>query len=132
MTRQAIDTEKRGYIEADVMRELLVTKGTPFREKEIEGANTWVLVHLCVELSFEYKCACRKLTTIDRDGVARRIPRCSKGPTDWSHLLRRLHRSADAGARPKARLIFACHGDTTVAKLLNAHAVTATWTHVQL
>ncbi|GLE05705.1 hypothetical protein PINS_up014751 [Pythium insidiosum] len=34
---RVIDTEKRGYIEADVMRELLITKGTPFREKEMEG-----------------------------------------------------------------------------------------------
>lgn len=35
--QQAIDTEQKGYIEADVMRELLTTKGTPFREKEMEG-----------------------------------------------------------------------------------------------
>ncbi|KAJ0409669.1 hypothetical protein P43SY_008541 [Pythium insidiosum] len=34
---RVIDTEKRGYIEADVMRELLITKGTPFREKEMEA-----------------------------------------------------------------------------------------------
>ncbi|RLN43896.1 hypothetical protein BBJ28_00013971 [Nothophytophthora sp. Chile5] len=34
---RVIDTEKKGYIEAEVMRELLTTKGTPFREKEMEG-----------------------------------------------------------------------------------------------
>lgn len=34
---QVIDVEQKGYIEADVMRELLITKGTPFREKEMEG-----------------------------------------------------------------------------------------------
>ncbi|KAF1325173.1 Calmodulin-like protein, partial [Globisporangium splendens] len=34
--RKVIDAEKKGYIEADVMRELLITKGTPFREKEME------------------------------------------------------------------------------------------------
>ncbi|KAE8913247.1 hypothetical protein PF005_g30416 [Phytophthora fragariae] len=34
---RVIDTEKKGYIEAEVMRELLTTKGTPFREKEMEA-----------------------------------------------------------------------------------------------
>ncbi|KAG7383424.1 hypothetical protein PHYPSEUDO_003664 [Phytophthora pseudosyringae] len=34
---RVIDTEKKGYIEAEVMRELLSTKGTPFREKEMEA-----------------------------------------------------------------------------------------------
>lgn len=34
---QVIDVEQKGFIEADVMRELLITKGTPFREKEMEG-----------------------------------------------------------------------------------------------
>ncbi|TYZ69352.1 hypothetical protein PybrP1_008914 [[Pythium] brassicae (nom. inval.)] len=34
---RTIDAEKRGYIEADTMRELLITKGTPFREKELEA-----------------------------------------------------------------------------------------------
>jgi hypothetical protein len=37
---QVIDTEKKGYIEAEVMRELLTTKGTPFREKEMEGGSS--------------------------------------------------------------------------------------------
>lgn len=32
-----IDAEQKGFIEADVIRELLITKGTPFREKEMEG-----------------------------------------------------------------------------------------------
>jgi Ca2+-binding EF-hand superfamily protein len=32
-----LDPNRLGYIPADVMRELLTTKGTPFREKEIEG-----------------------------------------------------------------------------------------------
>lgn len=47
---KTIDTEKRGYIEAETMRELLITKGTPFREKELEGAEArgiW-LVSCCV------------------------------------------------------------------------------------
>ena len=34
---KVLDQEKKGYIEADVMRELLITKGTPFREKELEA-----------------------------------------------------------------------------------------------
>ncbi|OQR93072.1 hypothetical protein ACHHYP_02945 [Achlya hypogyna] len=34
---RVLDPEKKGYIEADTMRELLLTKGTPFREKELEG-----------------------------------------------------------------------------------------------
>ncbi|KAE8976543.1 hypothetical protein PR002_g25285 [Phytophthora rubi] len=34
---RVIDTEKKGYIEAEVMRELLTTRCTPFREKEMEG-----------------------------------------------------------------------------------------------
>lgn len=34
---RVIDSEKKGFIEAESMRELLVTKGTPFREKEIEA-----------------------------------------------------------------------------------------------
>ncbi|DBA05201.1 TPA: hypothetical protein N0F65_005051 [Lagenidium giganteum] len=34
---RVIDVDKKGYIEADTMRELLVTKGTPFREKEMEA-----------------------------------------------------------------------------------------------
>ncbi|EQC41696.1 hypothetical protein SDRG_01654 [Saprolegnia diclina VS20] len=34
---RVLDPDKTGYIEADVMKELLLTKGTPFREKELEG-----------------------------------------------------------------------------------------------
>jgi calmodulin len=34
---RVIDSEKKGYIDADTMHDLLVTKGTPFRDKEIEG-----------------------------------------------------------------------------------------------
>ncbi|ETV72385.1 hypothetical protein H257_12529 [Aphanomyces astaci] len=34
---RVLDPEKKGYIDADVMKDLLVTKGTPFREKELEG-----------------------------------------------------------------------------------------------
>ncbi|RHY34204.1 hypothetical protein DYB32_001084 [Aphanomyces invadans] len=34
---QVLDPEKKGYIDADVMKDLLITKGTPFREKELEG-----------------------------------------------------------------------------------------------
>ncbi|TMW55196.1 hypothetical protein Poli38472_013087 [Pythium oligandrum] len=34
---RVLDADKKGYIEADVMRELLITKGTPFREKEMEA-----------------------------------------------------------------------------------------------
>ncbi|KAE9071070.1 hypothetical protein PF010_g26021 [Phytophthora fragariae] len=37
---RVIDTEKKGYIEAEVMRELLTTRGTPFREKEMEDPPT--------------------------------------------------------------------------------------------
>lgn len=33
---KVIDAEQKGYIEADIMRDLLTTKGTPFREKEME------------------------------------------------------------------------------------------------
>ena len=33
---RVLDPEKRGFVEADVMRELLSTKGTPFREKELD------------------------------------------------------------------------------------------------
>lgn len=35
---RVLDIDQKGYIEADVMRELLTTKGTPFRDKEMEGA----------------------------------------------------------------------------------------------
>lgn len=34
---RAIDTEKRGYVDGDKMKELLLKYGTPFREKEMEG-----------------------------------------------------------------------------------------------
>ncbi|OQS05675.1 hypothetical protein THRCLA_20558 [Thraustotheca clavata] len=34
---RVLDPEKKGYIDADTMKELLMTKGTPFREKELEG-----------------------------------------------------------------------------------------------
>ncbi|KDO34611.1 hypothetical protein SPRG_00674 [Saprolegnia parasitica CBS 223.65] len=34
---RVLDPDKKGYLEADVMKELLLTKGTPFREKELEG-----------------------------------------------------------------------------------------------
>lgn len=34
---RVIDKEKRGYIEADKLRELLLKHGTAFREKEIEA-----------------------------------------------------------------------------------------------
>lgn len=34
---RVMDTEKKGYIEAEVMRELLLSKGTPFRDKEMEA-----------------------------------------------------------------------------------------------
>ena len=34
---RAIDTDKKGYIDADRMRELLSTYGTAFRPKEIDG-----------------------------------------------------------------------------------------------
>ncbi|KAF0697760.1 Aste57867_11553 [Aphanomyces stellatus] len=34
---QVLDPEKKGFIDAEVMKDLLVTKGTPFREKELEG-----------------------------------------------------------------------------------------------
>eukprot|EP01041_Mallomonas_annulata_P008916 gene8916-18449_t len=33
---RAIDTENRGFITADIMEEMLTTKGTPFRPKELE------------------------------------------------------------------------------------------------
>lgn len=36
---RVLDPEKRGYIETDVMRELLATKGTPFREKELDSES---------------------------------------------------------------------------------------------
>ncbi|KAG7382237.1 hypothetical protein PHYBOEH_010556 [Phytophthora boehmeriae] len=36
---RVIDTEKKGFIEAEVLRELLTTKGTPFREKEMEAKD---------------------------------------------------------------------------------------------
>eukprot|EP00947_MAST-08B_sp_MAST-8B-sp1_P003601 g3601.t1 len=32
-----LDTDKKGYIEAETMREILCTEGTPFRDKEIDG-----------------------------------------------------------------------------------------------
>ena len=35
---RVFDPEGNGYIEAHRMRDLLITKGTPFREKEIDGA----------------------------------------------------------------------------------------------
>ena len=34
---KVLDTEKKGYIEAETMREILCTEGTPFRDKEIDG-----------------------------------------------------------------------------------------------
>ena len=34
---RAFDEEGRGYVEATKLREALITKGTPFREKEIEA-----------------------------------------------------------------------------------------------
>ena len=34
---RVFDPEGNGYIEAHRMRDLLITKGTPFREKEIEA-----------------------------------------------------------------------------------------------
>lgn len=36
---RVLDTEKKGYITAERMEELLSTKGTPFREKEMESAS---------------------------------------------------------------------------------------------
>lgn len=36
---RVLDADKKGYMDADVMRELLISKGTPFRDKEIEGAS---------------------------------------------------------------------------------------------
>ena len=35
---RVLDPERKGYLEAETMREILCTEGTPFREKEIEGA----------------------------------------------------------------------------------------------
>lgn len=37
---RVLDADKKGYMDADVMRELLISKGTPFRDKEIEGGST--------------------------------------------------------------------------------------------
>lgn len=34
---RVLDTENRGYIEAETMREILCTEGTPFRDKEIDA-----------------------------------------------------------------------------------------------
>lgn len=34
---RVLDPERKGFIEADRMEELLTTRGTPFREKELES-----------------------------------------------------------------------------------------------
>lgn len=34
---RVLDPDRNGYIESEVMKELLITRGTPFREKEVDG-----------------------------------------------------------------------------------------------
>ena len=44
---RVLDPERKGYLEAETMREILCTEGTPFREKEIEGALLFVRCPSC-------------------------------------------------------------------------------------
>jgi hypothetical protein len=46
---QALDKERKGWIPADTMRMLLTTKGTPFREKEIEGEAAHNRHRICLD-----------------------------------------------------------------------------------
>ncbi|CAK4080282.1 unnamed protein product [Aphanomyces euteiches] len=43
---RVLDADKKGYIDAEVMKDLLVTKGTPFREKELEGKSLFAELSL--------------------------------------------------------------------------------------
>ncbi|KAG9409379.1 hypothetical protein AC1031_019632 [Aphanomyces cochlioides] len=43
---RVLDADKKGYIDAEVMKDLLVTKGTPFREKELEGKSLFTEMSL--------------------------------------------------------------------------------------
>lgn len=112
---RVLDTEKKGYITAERMEELLSTKGTPFREKEMESASrppppglaaAGVTRVICLSVRFPWQTFCPWPRTWRRAASTMRTTSPSSprthdvGQDPSSHLVyTRRHREAHAPPR---------------------------------